>query len=102
MTAIPEEIGNLKFLKKLIISKSRIASIPDTMMKLKKIKFFIFARTPLEKSIPNEETFLVAELLENTTIDCPKDWKFEDEECICVNYQYDFMPAGLMTRFISR
>ena len=50
----------------------------------------------------NEETFLVAELLENTTIDCPKDWKFEDEECICVNYQYDFIPAGLMTRFIVK
>ena len=50
----------------------------------------------------NDETFLVAELLENTTIDCPKEWTFEDEECICVNYKYDFMPAGLMTRFIVK
>lgn len=52
-------------------------------------------------SIDND-TFLVAELLENTTIDCPRDWNFEDDECICVNYKYDFMPAGLMTRFIVK
>ena len=50
----------------------------------------------------NKKTFLVAELLENTTIDCPKDWNFLDTQCICINYKYDFMPAGIMTRFIVK
>lgn len=54
VTAIPGEIGNLSFLKKLVISRSRITSIPDTMMNLKRIELFIFAKTPLEKSIPSE------------------------------------------------
>lgn len=50
----------------------------------------------------DNNTYLVAELLENTTVNCPKDWEFENNNCICVNYKYDFMPAGLMTRFIVK
>lgn len=50
----------------------------------------------------DKKTFLVAELLENTFIDCPKGWNLLDSECICINYKYDFMPAGIMTRFIVK
>lgn len=49
----------------------------------------------------DERTYLVAELLENTSIDCPKGWNL-DTNCIAVNYRYDFMPAGIMTRFIVK
>ena len=50
----------------------------------------------------DKNTFLVAELLENTSIDCPEGWKLENRDCICINYKYDFMPAGIMTRFIVK
>ena len=50
----------------------------------------------------DKNTFLVAELLENTSIDCPEGWDLSDRECICINYKYDFMPAGIMTRFIVK
>lgn len=49
----------------------------------------------------DDQTFLVAELLENTSIDCPKSWDL-NENCICINYKYEFMPAGIMTRFIVK
>lgn len=50
----------------------------------------------------NDFTFLVAELLEQTSVDCPKDWNFDNSNCICINYKYEFMPAGIMTRFIVK
>lgn len=49
----------------------------------------------------DKHKYLVAELLENTSVDCPKGWKFEDD-CISIVYKYDFMPAGVMTRFIVK
>lgn len=44
--------------------------------------------------------YLVAELLENTAIPIPKGWSFEVNDIIKIIYDYDFMPAGVMTRFI--
>lgn len=48
----------------------------------------------------NKESYLVAELLENASLDCPKDWNFNNSSCVKIIYNYDFMPAGIMTRFI--
>lgn len=50
----------------------------------------------------NKETYLVAELLENESIDTPKNWDLEDDCSIRLIYKYDFMPAGVMTRFIVK
>lgn len=44
--------------------------------------------------------YLVAELLENTALEIPKGWNLKNSNVIRVVYQYDFMPAGVMTRFI--
>lgn len=46
------------------------------------------------------ESYLVAELLENTSLECPNEWNFNNTSCLKIVYQYDFMPAGIMTRFI--
>lgn len=43
-------------------------------------------------------TYLVAELLDNRTIDLK--WKFEFGKVLRFRYEYDFLPAGVMTRFI--
>lgn len=48
----------------------------------------------------NKESYLVAELLENTSIECPDGWDFNNTSCIRIQYSYDFIPAGIMTRFI--
>lgn len=48
----------------------------------------------------NEDEYLVAELLENVALPMPDNWKFDSEHTIRIVYQYDFMPAGVMTRFI--
>ncbi len=48
------------------------------------------------------ESYLVAELLENTSIDCPKGWDFKESSTIKIIYKYDFLPAGVMTRFIVK
>lgn len=50
----------------------------------------------------NKESYLVAELLENTSIECPAEWDFNNPSCIKIIYSYDFMPAGIMTRFIVK
>ena len=50
----------------------------------------------------DRERYLVAELLENTSIDIPKGWDFNSKSCIRLVYRYDFMPAGVMTRFIVK
>lgn len=43
-------------------------------------------------------TYLVAELLDNKAIDLG--WKFAYGETLSFQYEYDFIPAGVMTRFI--
>ena len=43
-------------------------------------------------------TYLVAELLDNRAIDLG--WKFVYGETLSFQYEYDFIPAGVMTRFI--
>lgn len=43
-------------------------------------------------------TYLVAELLDNKAIDL--EWKFAYGETLAFQYEYDFIPAGVMTRFI--
>ena len=48
----------------------------------------------------DKETYLVAELLENAIISLPEGWSFRKENTIQLIYKYDFMPAGVMTRFI--
>lgn len=48
----------------------------------------------------DKKSYLVAELLENTSLECPKEWNFNNSSCLKIIYQYDFMPAGIMTRFI--
>lgn len=48
----------------------------------------------------NRESYLVAELLENASLECPTEWDFNSTSCIKIIYSYDFMPAGIMTRFI--
>ena len=49
-----------------------------------------------------KESYLVAELLENTSIDCPEGWNFDESSTIKIIYKYDFLPAGVMTRFIVK
>lgn len=44
--------------------------------------------------------YLVAELLENSALPIPRGWEFNDQDTIKLIYKYDFMPAGVMTRFI--
>lgn len=44
--------------------------------------------------------YLVAELLENSALSLPDGWSFEVNDIIKIIYDYDFMPAGVMTRFI--
>lgn len=46
----------------------------------------------------SDSTYLVAELLENKTINL--DYEFPFGETISFRYEYDFIPAGIMTRFI--
>lgn len=46
----------------------------------------------------NDQTYLFAELLENKQI--VLDWDFPRENTLAVRYKYDFLPAGVMTRFI--
>ncbi len=46
----------------------------------------------------NDRTYLFAELLENKQI--VLDWDFSRENTLAVRYEYDFLPAGVMTRFI--
>lgn len=48
----------------------------------------------------DKESYLVAELLENAILPLPKNWVFEKQNTIRLIYRYDFMPAGVMTRFI--
>lgn len=43
-------------------------------------------------------TYLVAELLDNKAVDL--EWKFAYGETLSFQYEYDFIPAGVMTRFI--
>lgn len=43
-------------------------------------------------------SYLVAELLNNKAIDLK--WRFEFGETLRFRYEYDFLPAGVMTRFI--
>lgn len=43
-------------------------------------------------------TYLVAELLDNKAIDLG--WEFAFGETLSFQYEYDFIPAGVMTRFI--
>lgn len=43
-------------------------------------------------------TYLVAELLNNKAIDLG--WKFDYGKTLSFQYEYDFIPAGVMTRFI--
>jgi small GTP-binding protein len=50
----------------------------------------------------DKDSYLVAELLENTAINIPKNWDLRGHECISIVYKYDFMPAGVMTRFIVK
>lgn len=46
----------------------------------------------------DDRTYLFAELLENKQI--VLDWDFSRENTLAVRYKYDFLPAGVMTRFI--
>lgn len=46
----------------------------------------------------DSKTYLVAELLENKPIDLH--WDFPFRETLSFHYEYDFLPAGVMTRFI--
>ena len=46
----------------------------------------------------DKRTYLFAELLENKQI--VLDWDFTRENTLAVRYEYDFLPAGVMTRFI--
>ena len=46
----------------------------------------------------DDRTYLFAELLENKQI--VLDWDFSRENTLAVRYEYDFLPAGVMTRFI--
>lgn len=46
----------------------------------------------------DDRTYLFAELLENKQI--VLDWDFPRENTLAVRYEYDFLPAGVMTRFI--
>ncbi len=46
----------------------------------------------------SNSTYLVAELLENKTINL--DYEFPFGETLSFRYEYDFIPAGIMTRFI--
>ena len=46
----------------------------------------------------NPETFLVAELLNNQSIDLGFD--FSKRKTLSFRYEYDFLPAGVMTKFI--
>lgn len=46
----------------------------------------------------NDRTYLFAELLENKQIVLY--WDFPRENTLAVRYEYDFLPAGVMTRFI--
>jgi len=46
----------------------------------------------------SESKYLVAELLDNKTIYL--DYSFPREESLAFRYEYDFVPAGVMTRFI--
>lgn len=43
-------------------------------------------------------TYLVAELLDNKAIDL--EWEFAYGQTLSFQYEYDFIPAGVMTRFI--
>lgn len=45
-----------------------------------------------------EPAYLVAELLDNKAIDL--NWEFPFGVTLCFRYEYDFLPAGVMTRFI--
>lgn len=44
--------------------------------------------------------YLVAELLENAALPIPEGWSFGTNDIVKIIYDYDFMPAGVMTRFI--
>ena len=46
----------------------------------------------------NELTYLVAELLDNKPTELK--WQFPRENTLAFRYEYDFLPAGVMTRFI--
>ena len=46
----------------------------------------------------SESKYLVAELLENRTIHL--DYEFPQDDSLAFRYEYDFIPAGVMTRFI--
>ena len=46
----------------------------------------------------SDSTYLVAELLNNVTIRLPYD--FLRDKTLAFRYEYDFIPAGIMTRFI--
>ncbi len=46
----------------------------------------------------SESKYLVAELLENKTINL--DYSFPKSDSLAFRYKYDFVPAGVMTRFI--
>lgn len=45
-----------------------------------------------------DSSYLVAELLDNKAIDLK--WRFEFGETLRFRYEYDFLPAGVITRFI--
>ncbi len=46
----------------------------------------------------SESKYLVAELLDNKTINL--DYDFSKDQSLAFRYEYDFIPAGVMTRFI--
>ena len=49
---LPDDIGYLYNLKRLIISRTNIKTIPNSMLNLKKLKAFIMDKTPLAELTP--------------------------------------------------
>ncbi|NMI06740.1 GTP-binding protein [Paenibacillus sp. SZ31] len=55
----------------------------------------------LSFEVERNKTFLIPELMENEEIQL-KEIEFSDETCLTFQYEYEFLPAGVMTRFIVK
>ncbi|MEK3761305.1 COR domain-containing protein [Paenibacillus sp. FSL P4-0338] len=55
----------------------------------------------LSFEVERNKTYLIPELMETEEIEL-KDINFNDETCLTFQYEYEFLPAGVMTRFIVK
>ncbi|MDJ0676240.1 MAG: COR domain-containing protein [Calothrix sp. MO_167.B42] len=106
LTALPKEIGLLNQLEELLIIDNQLSSLPSKIGQLENLQSLHLSRNQLS-SLPAEfglsyqiphlpGNYIAPQLL---NIDQPE-YNWEKSHNLILRYEYDFMPKGILTRFI--